>query len=528
MTGKTSLPTQRRTLDARLALHASNQPEQTAILHEGNRTSYAQLHRESSRGARALRTGGLGKGSRIAYLGKESESYYELLFACAKSGVVLVPINWRLAADEVEYILRDSSAELLFVEQEFLPVAQQLLPELPDLRKLVLLDCADPAGPTFAEWKESGVEAAEPSGSHTDDPIVQMYTSGTTGYPKGVVLAHRTFFAVRGLLDEHGLDWIDFKPGDRSLIGISGSHIGGIWWATQGFNAGITNVIVRSFTSKEVLDLFRSCGITTACMVPAMLLMLLAEPGASSEDFATLRKTVYGGSPISESLLQRCIDTLKCDLAQIYGLTETGNTAVCLPPQDHVPGSPRLRAAGRPYPGVELKIIDEGGNPVEPGVIGEVCIKTPAHMLEYWRLPEATARTLIDGWVHTGDAGYLDEDGYLFIQDRIKEMIIRSGENIYPAEVENAISAHPAVLDVAVVGVPDERWGEAVQAFIARRPGASVAPHEIRAFLRGRIADFKIPTKYEFVDEVPRNPSGKILRRVLRERFWAERERAVN
>ncbi|MEV6233286.1 fatty acid--CoA ligase [Saccharopolyspora shandongensis] len=528
MTEKTSLPTQRRTLDARLAFHAASRPEQTAILHNGNRTSYAQLHRESSRGACALRAGGLGKGARVAYLGKESESYYELLFACAKSGVVLVPINWRLAADEAEYILRDSSAELLFVEQEFLPVAQQLLPELPELRKLVLLDCADPAGPTVAEWKESGAAAEEPSGSHTDDPIAQMYTSGTTGYPKGVVLAHRTFFAVRGLLDEHDLDWIDFKPGDRSLIGISGSHIGGIWWATQGFNAGITNVVIRSFTSGEALDLFRSSGITTACMVPAMLLMLLAEPGASSEDFATLRKTVYGGSPISESLLQRCIDTLKCDLAQIYGLTETGNTAVCLPPQDHVPGSPRLRAAGRPYPGVELRIIDEGGNPVGPGVIGEVCIKTPAHMLEYWRLPDATAGTLIDGWVHTGDAGYLDEDGYLFIQDRIKEMIIRSGENIYPAEVENAISAHPAVLDVAVVGVPDERWGEAVQAFIARRPGASVAPHEIRAFLRGRIADFKIPTKYEFIDAVPRNPSGKILRRVLRERFWGERERAVN
>ncbi|MEU5847815.1 fatty acid--CoA ligase [Saccharopolyspora shandongensis] len=528
MNATPSPPQETRTLDARLALHALNQPERTAISCERNQVSYAQLHEESTKGARALRAAEVGAGARVAYLGKESEKFYELLFACAKSGVVVVPVNWRLAADEVEYILRDSSAELLFVEEEFLPVAWQLHPELPELRGLVLLDCTGDAGLTFPEWKETGAGVEAPSSSHTDDPVAQMYTSGTTGYPKGVVLAHRSFFAVRDLMDRRGLNWIDFKPDDKSLIGISASHIGGIWWATQGFNAGITNTVVRSFNSKEILSLIKSCGITTAFMVPAMLLMLLAEPDASSGAFTTLRKVVYGGSPISEALLQRCIDTMKCDLAQIYGLTETGNTAVCLPPQDHVPGSPRLRAAGRPYPGVELKILDEGGNPVEPGVIGEVCIKTPAHMLEYWRLPEATAKTLIDGWIHTGDAGYLDEDGYLYIQDRIKEMIIRAGENIYPAEVENAISAHPAVLDVAVVGVPDERWGEAVHAFISRHPGASVAPHEIRTFLRGRIADFKIPTKYEFIEEVPRNPSGKILRRVLRERFWAEHDRAVN
>ncbi|MFG2222960.1 long-chain-fatty-acid--CoA ligase [Streptomyces sp. NPDC048644] len=528
MTGHATPPHAPRTLDTRLAHHAANQPDRTAVVCDGTQLTYGQLHEESARGALAMTAAGLGKGARVGYLGKESALFYELLFACAAGGTVLVPVNWRLAPDEVEYILRDSSAELLFVEKEFLPTARQLHPELPALRQLVLLDCDDPAGTAFAAWKAAGTGALPPAAPGTDDAVAQMYTSGTTGLPKGVVLAHRSFFAVRGLLDDAGLDWIDFRPDDKSLIGISGSHIGGLWWATQGFNAGVTNVAIRSFNGREVRELIATSGITTAFMVPAMLLILLAEPGTSSADFTTLRKTVYGGSPISESLLQQCIDVLQCDLAQIYGLTETGNTAVCLAPADHRPGSPRLRAAGRPYPGIELKTIDEDGRTLGPGDVGEVCIKTPARMLEYWRLPEATAATLREDWVHTGDAGFLDEQGYLFIQDRIKEMIVRAGENIFPAEVENALSAHPAVLDVAVIGVPDDRWGEAVHAFVALRPEMTAAPYELRTFLRGRLADFKIPTRYAVIDAVPRNPSGKILRRTLRDQFWSARDRAVN
>ncbi|MEU6018363.1 long-chain-fatty-acid--CoA ligase [Streptomyces sp. NPDC047515] len=528
MTAHIAPPPDLRTLDATLAFHAEQQPDRTAICCEGAQLSYGELRRESTASAAALLASGAERGTRIAYLGKESVRFYELLFACAMSGVVLVPVNWRLAPEEVAYILRDSVAELLFVEEEFLPTVRQLRPQLTDVRELVLLDCAGTDGVAFPEWQRAGSGEAVPAPSHTDDPLAQMYTSGTTGFPKGVVLAHRSFFAVRDLLAAQGLDWIDWRPDDKSLIGISGSHIGGLWWATQGFNAGVTNIAVRSFSAKDVLGLIRTAGITTAFMVPAMLLMLLSEPGASSADFVTLRKTIYGGSPISETLLQRCMEVMKCDLAQIYGLTETGNTAVCLPPADHVLGSPRLRAAGRPYPGIELKIIDVDGLPLPPGEVGEVCLKTPARMLEYWNLPEATGKTLVDGWVHTGDAGCTDESGYLFIQDRIKEMIIRAGENIYPAEVENAISAHSAVLDVAVIGVPDDRWGEAVHAFVVLRPDASVAPHQLRAFLGDRLATFKIPTKYEFIDKVPRNPSGKILRRVLRDRFWTELDRAVN
>ncbi|MEU3713514.1 long-chain-fatty-acid--CoA ligase [Streptomyces catenulae] len=528
MTRHPAPPPTHRTLDARLAFHATHRPEYPALVCGGVEVTYGRLYAESARGALALAASGLTKGSRVGYLGKESVRFYELLYACAAAGAVLVPVNWRLAPTEVEYILRDSRAELLFVEEEFLPTAHKIRPDLPDLRHLVLLDGTDESARTLKDWKDTGRGAAAPAPATTDDAVAQMYTSGTTGLPKGVVLAHRSFFAVRGLLDDAGLDWIDFRPDDVSLIGISGSHIGGLWYATQGFNAGVTNVALRSFGGREVLHLIRESGVTTAFLVPAMLLMLLSEPDAAEADFATLRKVVYGGSPISESLLQQCISVMRCDLAQIYGLTETGNTAVCLPPADHVPGSPRLRAAGRAYPGIELRIVAPDGRALPPGEVGEVCIKTPARMLEYWRLTDATAATLRDGWLHTGDAGYLDADGYLFIQDRIKEMIVRAGENIFPAEVENALCAHPAVLDAAVIGVPDDRWGEAVHAFLALRPGAFAAPYEIRTFLRGRLADFKVPTRYTVVDSVPRNPSGKILRRTLREQFWADRDRAVN
>ena len=241
-----------------------------------------------------------------------------------------------------------------------------------------------------------------------------------------------------------------------------------------------------------------------------------------------MRKIVYGGSPISETLLAEAIRVCGADFAQIYGLTETGNTAICLPPADHIPGSHRLRAAGRPYPGVAVKVIDRTGNPLPDGEVGEVCLRTPARMLEYWANPNATAQTLVDGWIHTGDAGYLDRDGYVYISDRLKDMIIVAGEKIYPTEIENELCRHPAIAECAVIGIPDERFGESVCAFVALRPGWRIGPRDLVLFLKDPLAAFKIPARFEFVDQVPRNPSGKILRRELRDRFWHGRNRQVN
>jgi fatty-acyl-CoA synthase/long-chain acyl-CoA synthetase len=510
------------TLTDVLTLHAQRRPEHVALICEQRELTYGQLHRESNRTGRALRAAGLRRGARVAYLGKESEHYYDILFGCAKSETVLVPINWRLTSGEVAHILRDSCAELLFVEQEFAALVGDFRSEL---RAVVVLDGV--AG-GFAAWKEPFPDTGLVPGTGPDDAIAQIYTSGTTGLPKGVVLPQRSFFKVRDALASQGLDWIDWRAGDVSLIGIPGFHIGGLWWAMQGFTAGVTNVAMRMFVSSDAVTLIRRHGVTTTCLVPAMLQMILAEPGVTQGHFPTLRKVVYGGSPISETLLQRCIDTIGCEFAQIYGLTETGNTSVCLPPYEHIVGNPRLKAAGRPYPGFALKIIDSDGRLLPVGEVGEVCIRTPAHMLEYWGLEETTARTLVDGWIHTGDAGYLDKEGYVFICDRIKDTIIVAGENVYPVEIENALSKHEGVAEAAVVGIPDERWGEAIHAVVALRPGSDVTPRQLKVFLRGHIADFKIPTSYDVVDRLPRNPSGKLLRRVLRDQYWEHMERKVN
>ncbi|MEU9510830.1 fatty acid--CoA ligase [Micromonospora sp. NPDC048170] len=519
---------QLRTLVDVARRHAAQQPDAVAMVCEGRRVDYATLHRVSNQVARGLQAAGLRPGDRIAYLGKETEHYYELLFGAAKTGVVLVPINWRLAAGEVEHILRDSGAVLLFADADSAATAEKLAPELPTLTRVIGLDEPGAAGAGFTAWASAQPDANVLARVTPDTPLVQMYTSGTTGLPKGVVLAHRSFFAVRAALASAELDWIDWREGDVSLVGMAGFHIGGLWWATQGFVSGVTNVVMREFTTAGAVELIRTLRVTTACLVPAMLRLLLAEPGVSREDFSSLRKVVYGGAPISAALLARCVEGFGCEFAQIYGLTETGNTAVCLPPADHTPDSGRMQAAGRPYPGFEVKVADSQGDPLPPGEIGEVWLRTPAAMVEYWNLPEATAKTLVDGWVVTGDAGVLDEDGYLFIRDRIKDMIIVAGENVYPAEVEHVIGRHPLVAESAVVGVPDERWGEAVHAFVVPVEGQQLTERDLALHLRGKLAAFKQPLHYEFIDRVPRNPSGKILRRELRERFWQGHERQVS
>jgi long-chain acyl-CoA synthetase len=253
-----------------------------------------------------------------------------------------------------------------------------------------------------------------------------------------------------------------------------------------------------------------------------MMYLMLAEAGADAAPFASLRRIAYGGSPITEALLRQAMSVFGCELVQLYGLTESGNAAVCLPAGDHAIGSPLLRAAGRPLPGVQVEIVDEQGRPVECGRIGEVCLRTPAAMQGYWKLPEATAAALHDGWLRTGDAGRLDADGYLHICDRLKDMVIVAGENIYPAEVENALCEHPSVAEAAVVGLPDARWGESVLAHVVPRDGQVLTPRALTLFLRERLADFKIPTRYRFVDTLPRNASGKILRRALREQQAAD------
>jgi acyl-CoA synthetase (AMP-forming)/AMP-acid ligase II len=516
------------TLDASIAFHARQRPGQAALLCEDRQMTYADLHRQSNRAARALLASGAAAGTRVVYLGQESEHYYVLLFACAKTGAVLVPVNWRLTASEIGHVLKDSGARFVFIEPKYAPVVKRAATELPEAPTIVEMTATADSGPGFAAWAGDASAADLGAAANPGDAVVQLYTSGTTGLPKGVVLAHRSFFKVRDALADAGLDWIDWRDGDISLIGAPGFHVGGLWWALQGLNAGVTNVVLRTFTSTDAVAAIRKHRVTISCVVPAMLQLMLAERPVSAATFTSLRKVVYGGSPMGESLMRQCIERIGCEFAQIYGLTESGNTALCLPPSQHVLGGPRTLAAGQPYPGFAIQVRDEEGEALAPGNVGEVWLRSPANMIEYWGLPETTAQTLIDGWLRTGDAGYLDEDGFLFLCDRIKDMIVVAGENVYPAEIENVLATHEAVVEAAVVGIPDERWGEAVHAFVVLAPGGEATPRELMLHSRARLADYKIPTSYDYLDTLPRNASGKILRRRLREPFWRDRTRNIN
>lgn len=504
-----SLPT---LLDT-LRCHASARAGVPAVIDGETILDYRGLLRHAGRVAGALAAGGVGRGDRVMYLGRDSYRIYELLYGCALAGAVLVPVNWRLADAEVADIADDCGARIAVADQpERLPATgSRIVPTA-----------------EFDTWRDGFAGAHDAgSGPHapgptSDTPVVQMYTSGTTGRPKGVVLAHRTFAAVRDLLDTAGLDWIDWMPGDRSLAALSAFHIGGMWWACQALHAGVTTVVLPVFTPDTALAAIRDRGVTTTCMAPAMIRAILDEPGTDSTDFTTLRKVVYGGAPIDAALLTRAIGTMDCEFAQIYGLTETGNTAVCLPPADHRGDRPRLHAAGRPYPGVRVQIRRPDGTPVPDGDTGEVYLASPAHMVGYHGNPSATAARLVDGWVRTGDAGYLDADGYLVIHDRVDDMILVGAENVYPAEVEKAIGAHPQVRDCAVIGVPDDIWGESVLAYLVPRT-PDLHAGDVARFLRGRLAAFKSPMRYRMVAEIPRNVSGKILRRELRDAYVADR-----
>ncbi|MFL6139507.1 MAG: long-chain-fatty-acid--CoA ligase [Frankiaceae bacterium] len=509
-----------RTIQARSALHARNRPDHVAIVCEDREVTYATLHRESNRTAHALLAAGLERGARVAYLGRESEHYYDLAVACAKSGTVLVPINWRLTPVEVDHILRDSQAELLLVEHEFRRSAERVRADLPRLRDVVQMDTGgDDRASGFLAWKDGHPDTDLEPGTGTDDPVAQMYTSGTTGLPKGVVLAHRTFFAFIDSMQRAGVDWIDWLPEDRSLSGFPGLHAGGYAWFFHCFNVGATSVIMRMWIAEEAVALVERLGITTIWAAPAMLQMMLAEPIATPERFRSLRKVVYGGSPISRELMLECIERLGHVMTQAYACAESGSFVTALTAAEHVPGSPVLASAGRVCPGCQVRIVGDDGEELPQGEIGRIAIWSPAHFVEYWRLPEATEAMLRDGWLFTSDAGYLDERGYLFLRDRVNDTIIVAAQNIYPVEVEEALRAHPAVADVAVFGVPHPRWGEAVRAAVVLREGERATPRDLMRFLRGRIADFKIPTGYSFVDSLPRNPTGKVLRRVLKEQL---------
>jgi acyl-CoA synthetase (AMP-forming)/AMP-acid ligase II len=500
---------------------ANRRPNATAIVCGENTIDYETLHRTSSRIANALLAAGVRRGDRIAYIGPDSERIYELLIGAAKTGAVLIPINWRLAPTEIAHILSDSGCSLVFVDSAAADVVARAQAE-----NRSSVDSVPMSG--FDDWLHDHPDSEPHIVIGRDDPLIQLYTSGTTGRSKGVVVAQRSIYAAWESFCSPEMDWFTLAEDDRLLVAIPSYHMAGVGWAIQGLVAGVPTILVPEFAPGAVMDVIRTEGVTIFVGVPVMFALILAEPAAVPGAFSRLRLCAYGGSPIPETLLAQCIDRFGCDFGQFYGMTETGSSITFLPPSDHTVGNPRLRSAGRPCPGFELAVIDTDGNSLPAGEVGEILLRSPATMVCYWNNPEATANTIVDGWLHTGDAGWVDEDGYLFLCDRIKDMIIVGGENVFPAEVENAIVGHPFVQEAAVIGIPNERWGELVHAFVVMKPGHKVSGRELTEFVREKIAAFKVPRRFDVIDYIPRNATGKILHRQLREDFWRGRDRAIN
>src|SRR5215218_1408601 len=497
---------------------------------EGRQTTFAEFDINTNRVANALIALGVKPGERIAYLGKNSDIYFELLMGAMKAGVVMAPVNWRLAGPEVAFIVSDCKAPVLFVGPEFITQVRQIKNQLPGVRSVITTEGGAPEWQDFTAWRDaqSGDDPKVPI--DTKDIAIQLYTSGTTGKPKGAMLSHANFLnLVQTGNAADKPDWNRWSTDDVSLVAMPIFHIGGSGWGVMGLYHGARGVIAREFDPTKVLDFFEQSGITKLFMVPAAMQFVVRQPRARQVDFSRLKYMLYGASPIPAALLKECIEVFKCGFVQLYGMTETTGTIVALPPEDHVEGSERMRSAGKALPGVELAILDADGNRLPAGEVGEIATRSGSNMAGYWNLPEATARTLDnDGWLRTGDAGYMDQDGYLYIHDRIKDMIISGGENIYPAEVESALCDHPDVAEAAVIGIPDDKWGEAVKAVVVMKPGKQATAIDIINFTRERIAGFKTPKTVDFMDALPRNPSGKILRRNLRDPYWVGKDRQVN
>lgn len=490
-----------------------------ALIMEDQRITYQELDSFSNRIANGLISAGVIAGDRIAMLARDSVASVAVLFGVAKAKAVLVNINWRLVPDEIAYTLDDAAPRLLLVDEEFARLMPQIVARL----------ASPPQVAPLATWGKNAPDSVAGLSYDPEDVVVQIYTSGTTGQPKGVRLRNRSFFAIAQEMEAVGDPWVKWTGTTVSLLFVPTFHIGGVWWLVRGLALGGVNIVLRSFDPRAILRVIPRYRVTKTCMVPSMIQVLLAEPGCSITDFSSLETIVYGGSPISAALLERAIEVFRCDFCQIYGMTETGNMAICLRPEDHDLADPkRLLAAGRPLPGVKVRILDSSRNVLGTGAVGEIALQSPARMAGYWNCPEATHSTLVDGWVMTGDAGYQDEQGFVFVCDRIKDMIISAGENIYPAEIENVIRAHPGVADAAVIGVPDDFWGEAVKAVIVPEAEHTISAAEVIRHARAHLAEFKVPRSVDFVRQLPRNITGKVLKSRMREPYWRGRDRHVN
>lgn len=506
-------------------------PDAEFAVFDGRRTTYGEAAVEVNRLANALVAAGLNRGDRFAYLSKNSTEYAFMFLAASKVGAVPVPLNYRLAPPEWQYIIDDAKARLLIARGELVVAVEPVRAQLATVRRCVALAAPDaPAGWEPYDAFVGAAPATAPDVHVTaDDDLYQMYTSGTTGRPKGAVLAQG---AVMAQLAQASFA-LGSAPGERALIVAPMYHAAAAIMTCSTVWYGGSLYIEEDFHPVHAVRAMSEENIGRALLVPAMIqACLVMVPDVAARKYDALRYIVYGASPISEATLARAIEVFGCDFIQGYGMTETTAAVTYLLPSDHkraLAGKPELLlSAGRAMVGTEVRVVDGQDRPLPPGEVGEIVARGPQLMRGYWNLPEASHEALRGGWMHTGDAGRMDEEGYLYISDRVKDMIVSGGENVYPREVEEALFQHAAVADVAVIGVPDEKWGETVKAIVVLREGAAATADEILAHCQGRLAGYKRPRSVDFVAALPRNPSGKVLKRELREPYWAGHTRRVS
>ena len=515
------------TYDALLNHHAVANRDRIGLRYGDELYTFGEMNLRANRVANGLMAAGLTKGARVTHIGKNDSRFFDILGGCAKSGVVFSPISWRLAPPEMVDLLNDFDVKIVFLDAEMDHVAEAIAVDCPQVQQIIGIGRAFGQAPEFDVWIDAQEDADPGLDVDPEDIVLQIHTSGTTGRPKGAMLSHSNILG----LAKHALtgDVGTWAPEDINLVPLPLFHSGGTCYALYGLLVGATTYLVREPRPDLMFDAFGKEKITKAGFVPAVIQMVVNHPDFDRSKVATLQCVYYGGAPITAALLEQAMTLLGCGFHQMFGMTESSTAGTSLFPDEHDVTRPELlKSCGRANSDTQIRIVDAGRQDVPAGESGEIVLKSPGIMKGYYKRPEASADVLQDGWYYTGDVGYLTPEGYLYIRDRLKDMIISGGENIYPAEVEQGLARHPAILECGVIGVPSAKWGEEVKACVVLRPGQSATEAEIIAHCRSLLAGYKCPKSVDFIDALPRNANGKILKRVLREPYWSATDRQVS
>ncbi len=514
-----------------LTRNARKYRNEIGLIDGPHRFTWNQLNCRANQFAHALRAAGIRQGEIISLYARNCHEYVEVIFGAAKVGIAVATVNYRLVEREVGHILEDCSATALVFGADYAPVVDAVRRQRPQLRRLISIGASPLSSAEEYEKFLADQPTHEPAPERPiaeEDPMVIIYTSGTTGLPKGGVWWHKGTI-VNSFTFAHA---IGIRYGMKLILPAPLYATAGASMILAAVFVGATGVLVN-FEARRVLELIQQERADYINLVPATINFCLNVPEFRDYTLTSLKTILYAGSVMPVPVLRRALKEFSCNFRQVFGMTETCSAGTVLEPWEHVlegaeKWTRRLASCGREYPNVKARVVNEHDEDVSPnGEVGELIIYSEGNIRGYLNRPEASAKTIRDGWVYTGDCGWIDEDGYVYITDRKSDMIVSGALNIYPAEIESILAEHPAILESAIIGVPDEKWGETVKAIVVLRPGKKATAEEIIAFCKSQLASFKKPRSVEFVESLPRNLSGKILKRVLREAYWRGQERKV-